>query len=89
MTGMITDARQFLDQNADSGQGPQIGAMARGQWSIDEGFYDLLFLRGTDFSLTPRLALAAKGLLAAFAPGLFPTMRHLPSHSEPATDLRS
>ena len=71
MPGMVLDLKSFFEETRNPPQGPQIGLVARGEWTFEQVLFQLLFLLGGQtgrttwdrFSLQPCPAFALESLL--------------------------
>jgi len=89
VTRMILHTGQFLDQDCNARERPQVGLVTTVGRTRHQGFDHLLGLISGQLGLATGLSLAGKGRLAAFGPCLLPPVCHLPGYSEPSADFRS
>ena len=87
MAGVVTHARDLVDQGADSRQRPKFGFVTLGLWSAEQGFHHSLASRGIHPRLATGLAFTGKRRFASRLPRLFPAVTHLTGDAQPPRHL--
>ena len=88
MTGVIAHPGEFLDEQSDARQGPQLSLVTLNFWAREQRRGDLLSLRRAEFGFAARRSLAGQGRDPALRPRVLPTVGDLPGDAQQARDFR-